>query len=101
MNANLKLLKAVYKKKCKAGTEKSYLGTRRVTQHSLDPVIRCLRFVPAHIGVAIGEWSQGSTAGSASGVVSVYFTNHRMSRRMLLVDEGIQRVKTRVLQLAS
>ena len=36
MNANLKLL---YKKKCKAATEKSYLGTRKVTQHSSDSVV--------------------------------------------------------------
>ena len=74
MNANLKLLKAVYKKKSKAAKENSYLGTRRVTQHSLDSVVRWLTVCTSPYW-SIGEWSQGSTAGSASGVVSVYFTN--------------------------
>ena len=37
----------------KAATEKNYLGTRRVTQHSSVSVVRCLRFVPVDIGVQV------------------------------------------------
>ena len=53
----------------------------------------------------INTFLEGSTAGSASGVVSAYFTNLSSNeyRKMLLVDEGMQCVKVHcyVLQLPS
>ena len=51
MNANLKLLKAVYKKNVRQ--QQIYLGTRRVTQYSSKSVSGCLCFVPARIGVEV------------------------------------------------
>ena len=54
---------------------------------------------------SINTFFEGSTAGSASGVVSVYFTNLSSNeyRRMPLVDEGMQCVKVHhyILQLPS
>ena len=73
MNANLKLLKAVYKKNARQEQRKvtwalaELLNTLRTPWLVLTLYTRPYR--------SIGEWSQGSTAGSASGVVSVYFTN--------------------------
>ena len=86
MNANLKLL---YKKK------NARQQQRKVTW-ALAKLLNTLRTRWLVLTLctspyrSIGEQNQGSTAGSASGVVSAQIY-HQMSRKMLLVDKEIQR----------
>ena len=74
MNANLKLLKAVYKKNARQQQRKVTWALAELLNTLRTPWLGAYTLCTSPYQ-SIGEWRQGSTAGSASGVASVIFTN--------------------------